>query len=220
MTTLTRLVCYQLPPDIRRHGDPFWGFVWPGSWGLCRLMAQRPSLVQGRRVLDFAAGCGIAGIVAAQLGASSVVCNEIDALAIAAMEENLELNRDSLGTPLPCTDYANRVGSHSLPVHPVHSHSMTASSSSSDTKPVDVLLAGDVTYESPLAEEVVAWLGGLAAQGVEVWLGDPGRGFLPSEGASSLSLEAGPTYELPRHLMLENSGHTTVQVYRVCAGPR
>jgi predicted nicotinamide N-methyase len=61
--------------------DPFWAFCWPGSYGLCRFLIYNPHTVANRNVLDFAAGCGIAGIVAKQLGAESVVINDIDELA-------------------------------------------------------------------------------------------------------------------------------------------
>jgi predicted nicotinamide N-methyase len=46
----------------------------------------------------------------------------------------------------------------------------------------EIVTAGDVCYERPMAERVTAWLRGLAARGVLVLLGDPGRAYLPSEG--------------------------------------
>jgi predicted nicotinamide N-methyase len=49
-------------------------------------------MVQGRRVLDFAAGCGVAAIVAAQCGAVLVEAAEIDPLAVAAIGMNAALN--------------------------------------------------------------------------------------------------------------------------------
>ena len=47
---------------------PFWAFAWPGGQALARAVLDQPSLVAGKRVLDFAAGCGIAAIAAAQAG--------------------------------------------------------------------------------------------------------------------------------------------------------
>ena len=46
----------------------------------------------------------------------------------------------------------------------------------------EVVTAGDVCYERPMADRVVSWLRILAARGVLVLLGDPGRAYLPSEG--------------------------------------
>ncbi len=41
---------------------PFWAFAWPGGQALARHLLDHPEVVAGRRVLDFAAGCGIAAI--------------------------------------------------------------------------------------------------------------------------------------------------------------
>ena len=46
----------------------------------------------------------------------------------------------------------------------------------------EVILAGDVCYERPMADSVDAWLQGLAAAGTTVLLGDPGRSYLPKTG--------------------------------------
>ena len=41
-------------------------------------------------------------------------------------------------------------------------------------------------YERPLAERIEAWLRRLAAEGVEVLIGDPGRTYLPKSGLEKL----------------------------------
>jgi predicted nicotinamide N-methyase len=45
-----------------------------------------------------------------------------------------------------------------------------------------VVTAGDVCYEQPMADRVAPWLWGLAQRGRLVLLGDPGRTYLPAEG--------------------------------------
>ena len=45
---------------------PYWGFCWPGSYALTRFIQENPEVVRGKRVLDFAAGCSIAGIASSQ----------------------------------------------------------------------------------------------------------------------------------------------------------
>ena len=47
---------------------PFWAFAWPGGQALARYVLDHPACVAGRRVLDFAAGCGIAAIACALAG--------------------------------------------------------------------------------------------------------------------------------------------------------
>ena len=44
---------------------------------------------------------------------------------------------------------------------------------------VDVILAGDICYERPLAARVEAWLRTAQACGAEVLIGDPSRTYLP-----------------------------------------
>ena len=48
---------------------PFWAFAWPGGQALARHILDNPALVAGKRVLDFAAGGGIAAIACAMAGA-------------------------------------------------------------------------------------------------------------------------------------------------------
>lgn len=146
---------------------PFWAFAWPGGQATARLLLDEPARVAGRRVLDFAAGCGIAAIAAAMAGAASVEAAEIDPLALAAVRLNATLNGVSVATPegdivgAPCR--------------------------------WDVILAGDVCYEAPMTGHVLPWLRGMAAAGAEVLLADPGRAYLPREGLEPLARHAVPT---------------------------
>jgi predicted nicotinamide N-methyase len=59
---------------------------------VARYLAQFPEWVRGKRVLDFGAGSGIAGIAAVKAGALEVVACDLDPLAIAACKANAELN--------------------------------------------------------------------------------------------------------------------------------
>ena len=156
---------------------PFWAFAWPGGQALARLVLDRPSLVAGRRVLDFAAGCGIAAIAAARAGATGVEACDIDPLALAAVR----LNARSAGADVACTD-GDVVGRPSR---------------------WDLILCGDVCYEAPMTGHILPWLRD-AARGCEVWIADPGRAYLPREGMreiarflvpTTLELEDRPTRE-------------------------
>ena len=86
---------------------PFWAFAWPGGQVIARHVLDNPGLVRGRRVLDFAAGCGIAAIACAMAGAALVEAAEIDAMAVAAIRLNaaangvavVALDQDVVGQP-------------------------------------------------------------------------------------------------------------------------
>ncbi len=59
-----------------------------------------------------------------------------------------------------------------------------------DTPPAadaDVILAGDICYEKPLAEQVLAWLAVARDAGKTVLIGDPGRTYFPKDGLTKLA---------------------------------
>jgi len=127
--------------------DPFWAILWPGSFAISKHLIENPHVVAGKRVLDFAAGCGVGAIVSARLGASSVCVNEIDLLAIDACIYNMcVLNPDDCRNFYSCGE--NLVGN----IDDVAAQ-------------FDVVLAGDVCYEEELAEQVTTWLSALAEKG-------------------------------------------------------
>lgn len=140
----------------RNIEPPFWAFAWPGGQATARLLLDEPARVRGKRVLDFAAGCGIASVAAALAGAASVEAAEIDPLALAAVRVNAALNGVTIATP-----EGDIVGAECR---------------------WDVILAGDVCYEAPMTAHILPWLRRMAAGGAEVLLADPGRAYLPADG--------------------------------------
>lgn len=154
---------------LARQGmePPFWAFAWPGGQALARSILDAPEAVRGRRVLDFAAGCGIAAIAAAQVGAALVEAAEIDPMAAAAITLNAALN----GVAVIVLD-ADVVGS---------------------APRWDMILAGDVCYEAPMTAHILPWLRAMAGAGAEVWIADPGRAYLPVAGMALLSTHLVPT---------------------------
>ncbi|MDB6144959.1 MAG: prmA 2 [Pseudomonas sp.] len=86
------------PEETRRILDepPYWSFCWASGLALARFLAKHPEWVAGKRVLDFGAGSGVAGIAAVKAGALEVVACDLDPLAIAACRVNAELNEVSL----------------------------------------------------------------------------------------------------------------------------
>lgn len=146
---------------------PFWAFAWPGSQVLARLILDGTIPVAGRRVLDFAAGGGLAAIAAARRGAGAVEAAEIDPLAIAAIHLNAALN----GVAVAAAE-ADVVG---------------------QPRRWDTVLAGDVCYEAPMTGHIMPWLRRLAAEGAEVLLADPGRAYLPKAGLEAFATMRVPT---------------------------
>lgn len=134
---------------------PFWAHAWPGGLALARVVLDAPDLVRGKRVLDFASGCGVSAIAAARANASDVLATEVDAFALAAIEENAALNEVTVR---------------------VSPEDVIGKDDGWDT-----VLVGDVFYQSELSRRVLAWLQKLHARGAEVRIGDPGRSFLPMQ---------------------------------------
>ncbi|MCZ4281770.1 50S ribosomal protein L11 methyltransferase [Kiloniella laminariae] len=140
---------------------PFWAFAWAGGQALAQYILDNPDLVKGKRVLDFACGSGLQGIAALKAGAAEVLAADIDPHAIAATDLNAALNQVRL-----ITTSENLIG-RSNPGW-------------------DLVLAGDVCYDGPMADEIMTWLHKLAASGTQVLLGDPGRTYLPRQGLQRL----------------------------------
>jgi predicted nicotinamide N-methyase len=80
--------------DELLHGGPapYWAFCWGAGQALARYLIDNPSLVRGKRVVDFGAGSGVAGIAAALAGAAQVTAVDIDPLALRMAHCNAELN--------------------------------------------------------------------------------------------------------------------------------
>jgi predicted nicotinamide N-methyase len=150
----------------RNVEPPFWAFAWPGGQALARHVLDHPALVAGRRVLDFAAGCGIAAIACARAGAAVVEAAEIDALAAAAIRVNAGANGVSIVAIT--ADIVGAAGRW------------------------DLILCGDVCYEAPMTGHILPWLRTLAGA-AEVWLADPGRAYLPREGVEEFARLLVPT---------------------------
>jgi predicted nicotinamide N-methyase len=130
---------------------PFWAFAWPGGQALARHILDHPGLVTGKRVLDFAAGGGIAAIACALAGAAWMEASEIDDLALAAIALNAAANGVLVTGALDVVGEACRW---------------------------DLIMCGDVCYEAPMTAHIMPWLRTMA-HSAEVWIADPGRAYVP-----------------------------------------
>jgi predicted nicotinamide N-methyase len=169
---------------------PFWAFAWAGGQALARYVLDNPEAVAGAGVLDLAAGCGLAGLAAARAGAVAVTCADIDPLAAEAVVLNAALN-----------GLAGRIAVETADLLAVPGPATGA---------WDVILAGDVCYERPMAARVTRFLQTHAAAGTLVLLGDPGRAYVPAEG-----LEPVARFAVATTLELEDRAVRETTVYRL-----
>ncbi|MCK5909725.1 MAG: methyltransferase [Caulobacter sp.] len=153
---------------------PFWAFAWAGGQALARYVLDHPEIVAGKRVIDFATGSGIVAVAAMKAGAARVLAADIDVFCEAAVG----LNADANAVEIAFTDQ------NLLDAPP---------------PPADVLLAGDICYERPMAEAVMDWLGQGRAAGARVLIGDPGRTYFPKDGLEKLA-----EYQVPTTRELED----------------
>ncbi len=153
---------------------PFWAFAWSGGQGLARWLLDNPHEVAGKRVLDFAAGSGLVGIAAMKAGAAQVLCADIDPFCAAAVALNAAANDVRLA--FTQTDLL-----------------------SAPPPAVDVICAGDVCYEKPMTDRVLAWLALARRNGTRVLIGDPHRTYFPRTGLDHLA-----EYQVPTTRELED----------------
>ena len=150
----------------RAFQPPYWAFASPGGQALARHVRDHPGLIAGRRVLDFAAGGGIAAIACARAGAAMVEAAEIDDFARAAIRLNACLN--GVGVTVADGDVVGAACRW------------------------DSILCGDVCYEAPMTEHILPWLRAMAGE-AEVWIADPGRAYLPKSGLLAMGRYLVPT---------------------------
>jgi len=166
---------------------PFWAFAWAGGQALARYILDHPETVAGRNVLDLASGSGMVAIAAAKAGARQVTAADIDPFATAAIALNTALN--DVTVTIETRDLLDR-----------------------GPAGWDVVTAGDVCYEEPMASRIIALLRRIAARGRLALLGDPGRAYLPREGLVELA-----RYTVPVSRELEDREAKEGVVFEVLA---
>ena len=164
---------------------PFWAFAWAGGQALARYLLDHPEATRGRRVLDLASGSGLVGIAAMKAGAAHVLAADIDPFCGAAVRLNAEANGVSLD--FTADNLLDR-----------------------DPPEVDLICAGDVFYEKPMADSVIAWLKTARARGADVLIGDPRRSYFPKGELVQLA-----EYEVPTTRELEDQAVKRSGVYRL-----
>ncbi len=131
---------------------PFGLMLWASAIGLAERLAEEPSLVAGKRVLELGAGVGVPGLVAASLGAAVTQTDyQEDALNLA--RHNARAN-DIRNITVRQGDWRGFF---------------------TDGLPYDLVIASDVLYERTLHAPLAALLPKLIASDGAILLSDPLR---------------------------------------------
>jgi predicted nicotinamide N-methyase len=160
---------------------PYWAFAWAGGQALARYLLDHPETVAGKRVLDIGSGSGLVAIAAAKAGAAFVLAADIDAFSIAAIRLNAAANDAAVAVTQD--DLIGAKGDW------------------------DMILVGDLFYERPLAERLLAWLKILNRPAL---LGDPGRSYFPKDRTERLAV-----YNVQTSRDLEDREIRETGVYRM-----
>jgi len=151
----------------RNIGAPFWAFAWVGGQALARYILDRPSVVDGKRVVDIGSGGGIVSIAAAMAGAAHILALDVDPLAETVCQLNAVLN----GLPEAIS-------------------TETADAITYDLSRFDLILVGDVCYTRGESQELAEHV---RKQAAPVLFGDPGRQFMPRADLEHLAAYTVPT---------------------------
>ena len=160
---------------------PYWAFAWAGGQALARYILDNPVLVRGKRVLDIGSGSGLVGLAAVKSSAAQVLAADIDAFSCAAIRLNAAANDCDIA--ITQDDLIGTSGDW------------------------EVILVGDLFYERPLAERLLAWL---APMDVVALLGDPGRTYFPKAKIEKLA-----SYSVQTTRDLEDREIRETGVYRL-----
>ena len=160
---------------------PLWAFAWAGGQAVARYVLDHPHVVAGKRVLDFASGSGLCAIAAAVGGAQSALAVDVDGFALEAVAINAQINGAAV-----------EVTGHDL--------------LDADPPDTDLILAGDVCYEQPLAGRVLAWLQVAHQRGSDVLIGDPGRTYFPRDAMTQLAQYDVPTMRELEGVFMKTAG--------------
>lgn len=145
---------------------PYWAYPWAGGAVLARHLLDRPEVVAGRRVVDLGAGSGLVAIAAAKAGATAVTAVDVDANAITAIGLNAAVNGVNILA----------VAADIIEAPPPEA--------------TDLLVVGDLFYDSALALRMLAFLRRCQASGIEVLIGDPHRAYLPQGALQRIATHA------------------------------
>merc|ERR1711991_114577 len=171
--------------DLPSHWEslPWWSILWPGGYSLTEFLLKNRSIFEGRNIFDFACGCGVSSIAAAQVGAKRVVANDIDMYALCSTALNCNINDINVSS----TDFVEKThGVVDLLIDDIVGTDLLLFKDNSD--PPDVIIAGDIFYDDTIAKAVLPWFKYMkCTHNTEIYFGDPDRWVLQKMSASERS---------------------------------
>ncbi len=147
---------------------PVWAFAWAGGHALARYLLDHPEAGPNKRVVDFTAGSDILPLAAMKADAAHVLAADIHSFCGPAIGLNPEAN----GVAVQFTD------PYLLEAPPPASN---------------IVLAGNICYENPLAERWMPWVTAAREARTTVLICDPRRTYFPREGLVKLAEYQVPT---------------------------
>ena len=139
----------------RDRGDdvlfPYWAHLWPSSMAICELLAESPYIIEGKRVLEIAAGLGLPSLFVAGI-AASVCCTDRSTEAMALVKASALRNGiKDLET--------NMLDWNDLP----------------EELPYDLVVLSDVNYDPKDLEDLRVLFDRLLSAGISIILSTPER---------------------------------------------
>lgn len=175
-----------LEKDLGRECTPFWGTVWPAAKCLARFIRDKKILLKNKTVLDFGCGSGIVSIASAMHGASRVIANDIDPVALHIARKNFKANSVEIETE-----------SGNLLNQPLNDS-------------FDMIFVVDMFYEQHTSELLLKFLLEQIKLGAEVIISDANRPFTPKARSALLFKE-----ELEVDKELEGVSRRTVKIMKL-----
>ncbi len=175
-----------LEKDLGRECIPFWGAVWPAAKSLARFIRAQENMLKNKTVLDFGCGSGVVSIASAMYGASRVIANDIDPIALHIAQRNFKANGVNIETT--CCDLLKNSPSISF----------------------DLIFVVDMFYERHTSQLLLKFLYEQIELGAEVIISDGNRAFTPNATPATLFKE-----ELEVDKELEGVSSRTVKIMRL-----
>ncbi|CAH1394175.1 unnamed protein product [Nezara viridula] len=146
-------------------------------------------LFKGKNVIDIGSGSGACAIAAACCDDVTVIANDIDPVACEVISMNSRLNN--------------------VKIH-INNQNLLLSSL---LMKVDVILIGDLFYDSEFGDILFQWLLKCRKNAISIFIGDPGRYVLDYNKKKQLSLVK--EYSLSDNAILENCGFSSAYVWQM-----
>jgi len=145
---------------------PYWAFCWSGGQAVSRFLIDNPKIVRNKNVLDLGAGGGIGTLAAKIGGAKRIVVNDIDKIALVSSYLNVLLNFPSIRKSSIQQNQSNQnvayikddVDNSEIIFSESNFLKRENSEKRSEEQKFDVIIVGDLFYDSSFASELLEWL--------------------------------------------------------------